>query len=205
MWQCSLNRVRQRFLSKGRELGRRHQRDAFRLRHGGARRQYRWWCPYQYGNLLMTHCRRFLSRGAGAGQLDPGRSRTCEMARKSAICTASESLIWRLPFIMRDTAAGGGGHARWAALWQGRRLQRPGIRHLARARSPAGACRHDRARSAGRRLHAARPNRSAAQCDRDTNPRDPHKRPSAAPTGIDWTRLSVEDHEEMLILAELRE
>ena len=30
------------------------------------------------------------------------------------------------------------------------------------------------------------------------------KRPSAAPTGIDWTRLSVEDLEEMPILAELK-
>jgi hypothetical protein len=30
------------------------------------------------------------------------------------------------------------------------------------------------------------------------------KRPSAAPTGIDWTRLSAEDLEEMPILAELR-
>jgi len=29
------------------------------------------------------------------------------------------------------------------------------------------------------------------------------KRPSAAPMGIDWTRLSVEDLEEMPILAEL--
>ena len=96
------------------------------------------------------------------------------------------------------------GHARRAALWQGRRLQRPGIRHLARARSPAGACRHDRARSAGRQLRALRPNRSAAQCDRDTNPRDPHQRPSAAPAGIDWTRLSAEDLEEMPILAELK-
>jgi len=39
---------------------------------------YRSWCPCQYGNLLMTHYRRFLSQGAGAGQLDPGRSRaTC--------------------------------------------------------------------------------------------------------------------------------
>src|SRR5436190_2682559 len=64
-----------------------------------------------------------------------------------------------------------------AALWQGRRLQRPGIRHSARARSPAGACRHDRARSAGRHLRAARPDRSAAQCDRDANPRDPHQAP----------------------------
>jgi len=77
------------------------------------------------------------------------------------------------------------GHARWAALWQGRRLQRPGIRHLARARSPADACRHDRARSAGRHLRAPRSNRSAAQCDRDANPRDsassapaPHRRVS---------------------------
>jgi len=75
--------------------------------------------------------------------------------------------------------------ARWAALWQGRRLQRPGIRHLARARSPADACRHDRARSAGRHLRAPRSNRSAAQCDRDANPRDsassapaPHRRVS---------------------------
>src|SRR5947208_12386638 len=69
------------------------------------------------------------------------------------------------------------GHARWAALWQGRRLQRPGIRHPARARSPAGARRHDRARSAGRRLRAPRPDRSAAECDRDANPRDPHQAP----------------------------
>ena len=30
------------------------------------------------------------------------------------------------------------------------------------------------------------------------------KRPSAAPTGIDWTRLSAEDLEEMPILAELK-
>jgi hypothetical protein len=30
------------------------------------------------------------------------------------------------------------------------------------------------------------------------------KRPSAAPTGIDWTRLSVEDLEEMPMLAELK-
>jgi 5-formyltetrahydrofolate cyclo-ligase len=30
------------------------------------------------------------------------------------------------------------------------------------------------------------------------------KRPSAAPTGIDWTRLSDEDLEEMPILAELK-
>ena len=30
------------------------------------------------------------------------------------------------------------------------------------------------------------------------------KRPSAAPTGIDWTRLSTEDLEEMPILAELK-
>ena len=30
------------------------------------------------------------------------------------------------------------------------------------------------------------------------------KRPSAAPMGIDWTRLSVEDLEEMPILAELK-
>jgi hypothetical protein len=28
---------------------------------------YRSWRPYQYGNLLMTHYRRFLSQGAGAG------------------------------------------------------------------------------------------------------------------------------------------
>ena len=40
-----------------------------------------------------------------------------------------------------------------------------------------GACPHDRARSAGRRLRAARPHRSAAQCDRDANPRDPHQAP----------------------------
>ena len=54
----------------------------------------------------------------------------------------------------------------------------------------------------------------------DTVPRDPTdqplsviatpthairiKRPSAAPMGIDWTRLSVEDLEEMPILAELK-
>jgi hypothetical protein len=30
------------------------------------------------------------------------------------------------------------------------------------------------------------------------------KRPSAAPTGIDWTRLTAEDLEEMPILAELK-
>ena len=30
------------------------------------------------------------------------------------------------------------------------------------------------------------------------------KRPSAAPTGIDWTRLSAEDLKEMPILAELK-
>jgi hypothetical protein len=30
------------------------------------------------------------------------------------------------------------------------------------------------------------------------------KRPGAAPTGIDWTRLSAEDLEEMPILAELK-
>ena len=30
------------------------------------------------------------------------------------------------------------------------------------------------------------------------------KRPSSAPTGIDWTRLSAEDLEEMPILAELK-
>jgi 5-formyltetrahydrofolate cyclo-ligase len=30
------------------------------------------------------------------------------------------------------------------------------------------------------------------------------KRPSAAPTGIDWARLSAEDLEEMPILAELK-
>jgi len=30
------------------------------------------------------------------------------------------------------------------------------------------------------------------------------KRPSAAPTGIDWTRLSAEDLDEMPILAELK-
>jgi 5-formyltetrahydrofolate cyclo-ligase len=30
------------------------------------------------------------------------------------------------------------------------------------------------------------------------------KRPGAAPTGIDWTRLSAEDLEEMPILADLR-
>jgi len=30
------------------------------------------------------------------------------------------------------------------------------------------------------------------------------QRPNAPPTGIDWTRLSVEDLEEMPILAELK-
>src|SRR5207249_8572910 len=49
------------------------------------------------------------------------------------------------------------GHARWAALWQGRRLQRPGIRHPARARSSADACGYDRARPPGRRVRAPRP------------------------------------------------
>jgi 5-formyltetrahydrofolate cyclo-ligase len=43
--------------------------------------------------------------------------------------------------------------------------------------SPAGACRHDRARSAGRHLRAPRPDRSAALCHRDANPRDPHQAP----------------------------
>src|SRR5215472_19327551 len=39
-----------------------------------------------------------------------------------------------------------------------------------------------------------------------TTPTDaiPVKRPSAAPTGIDWTRLSAEDLEEMPILADLK-
>jgi 5-formyltetrahydrofolate cyclo-ligase len=76
--------------------------------------------------------------------------------------------------------------------------------HPARARSPAGACRHDR--------HDLQVVASV--------PRDPTdqplsviatptqairiKRPSAAPTGIDWTRLSAEDLEEMPILAELK-
>jgi hypothetical protein len=32
----------------------------------------------------------------------------------------------------------------------------------------------------------------------------PIKRPAAAPTRIDWTRLSAEDLEEMPILAELK-
>src|SRR5262245_15128632 len=32
----------------------------------------------------------------------------------------------------------------------------------------------------------------------------PIKRPSAAPTGIDWTRLSAQDLEEIPILAELK-
>jgi hypothetical protein len=45
----------------------------------------------------------------------------CEMARKSAICTASESFIWPLPFIMRDTAAG----AREIGLGRVDPLQRP--------------------------------------------------------------------------------
>jgi hypothetical protein len=45
---------------------------------------------------------------------------------------------------------------------------------------------------------------SATPGDRDATRTIRVKRPSAAPTGIDWTRLSAEDFEEMPILAELK-
>src|SRR6516165_5837202 len=95
------------------------------------------------------------------------------------------------------------GHARWASLWQGGGLQRPGVRHPARARSSASACRDDRARSADRRLRAPRPDQPLSVIATPTEAIR-IKRPAAAPTGIDWTRLSAEDLEEMPILAELK-
>jgi 5-formyltetrahydrofolate cyclo-ligase len=53
-------------------------------------------------------------------------------------------------------------------------------------------------------LRAPRPDRSAAQYVATPTHAIRIKRPSAAPTGIDWTHLSAEDLEEMPILAELK-
>jgi 5-formyltetrahydrofolate cyclo-ligase len=54
---------------------------------------------------------------------------------------------------------------------------------ILRELSSASACGDDRARSADRRLRAPRPHRSAAQCDRDANPRYPHQAPRRISTG----------------------
>jgi 5-formyltetrahydrofolate cyclo-ligase len=94
------------------------------------------------------------------------------------------------------------GHTRWAALWQGHSdLEFAILRELGHPPVPVATTVQD--------LQVVA-----------SVPRDPTdqplsviamptyairiKRPSAAPTGIDWTRLSAEDLEEMPILAELK-
>ena len=69
---------------------------------------------------------------------------------------------------------------------------------------PPGACRHDRARFPGRHSVPRDPTDQPLSVIATPTHAIRIKRPSATPTGIDWTRLSAEDLEEMPILAELK-